>query len=57
MVAAGSSVAGTTERLVTPASWKAAIRSWTYDAGPTRLPASSHSVGTSASASFFLPSR
>ena len=43
------------DRLVTPASAKAAIRSWTYDAGPTRLAASSHSVGTSASASFFLP--
>src|SRR5687768_234738 len=40
MVAAGSSEAGVSERLVTPASRKAAIRSWTYDSGSTRLAAS-----------------
>src|SRR6476659_4464337 len=57
IVAAGSSVAGETWRLVTPASRKAAIRSLTYDAGPTRLPASSHSRGTFASASRLLPPR
>ena len=33
------------------------MRSLTYDSGPTRLAASSHSVGMSASASFFLPER
>ena len=49
--AAGSSAAGVTWRLVTPASRNAAMRSLTYDAGPTRLPASSHSAGTSAAAS------
>ena len=55
--AAGSSPTGVTLRLVTPASAKAAIRSLTYDAGPTKFAASSHSTGTSASASFFFPDR
>ena len=36
-MAAGSSLAGTIWRLVTPASAYAAMRSRTYDAGPTRL--------------------
>ena len=54
---AGSGPTGVTLSMVTPASWKASMRSRTYPSGPQSVMSSQNSSGTAASASLFLPER